>query len=85
MTMPENPNPIEPIEPVTKLSRCRVAPVAYLFDKKGLIQISPTGATGATGAGRTFDDLFDLAVEAGAEDVREIESDQEVLWEVSEV
>lgn len=64
-------------------SRCRVAPVAYLFDKKGLIQISPT----ATGGGISFDDLFDLAVEAGAEDVREVDSDQsdhEVLWEVSD-
>jgi hypothetical protein len=76
--------------PVTDSSRCRVAPVAYLFDKKGLIQISPTAATGAVGAteaGTTFDDLFDLAVEAGAEDVREVESDQsdnEVLWEVSD-
>ncbi|GFZ50883.1 hypothetical protein JCM24511_08641 [Saitozyma sp. JCM 24511] len=60
---------------------CRVAPVAYLFDKKGLIQISPT----ATGGGISFDDLFDLAVEAGAEDVREVDSDQsdhEVLWEI---
>ncbi|RSH88843.1 hypothetical protein EHS25_003071 [Saitozyma podzolica] len=79
----ENPaRTVQRVKEILHKNGCRVAPVAYLFDKKGLIQISPTAATEA---GTTFDDLFDLAVEAGAEDVREVESDQsdnEVLWEI---
>ncbi|RXK42437.1 hypothetical protein M231_00427 [Tremella mesenterica] len=45
----------------------RIAPVAYLFEKKGLIIISISN-------GGTYDHLFEIALEAGAEDVKEIDS-----------
>lgn len=54
---------------------CRIAPVAYLFEKKGVIVVSAA-------AGRGFDELFEVAVEAGAEDVREVEDEDGMLYEV---
>ncbi|ORY35749.1 transcriptional regulator-domain-containing protein [Naematelia encephala] len=55
---------------------CRFTPVAYLFDKKGLIVVTPTSDEGS------FDELFEVAVEGGAEDVQEIEGDSGPVWEV---
>lgn len=48
-----------------------------MFERKGIIRLSPQGKA-------TFDSLFDAAVEAGAEDVQELEpEDGEVVWEVT--
>lgn len=54
---------------------CRLAPVAFLFAKKGLVSVTPT-------SDKTFDDLFELAIEGGAEDVRQVEGDIGAVWEV---
>lgn len=56
-----------------------MAPVAYLFEKRGLITIDPAQSS------KSFDELFDVALEGGAEDVVEIEADGDVSaeWEVS--
>lgn len=59
-------------------SSCRFAPVLFLFEKKGLIVVSPTPGDGAKG----FDDIFDIAVEAGAEDVKEVEGESGPEYEV---
>lgn len=58
--------------------RCRISSVGFLFDKNGLITVQPSAAPGA------FDELFEVAVEHGAEDVREAESEEgeERIWEV---
>lgn len=56
--------------------RYRIAPVAFMFEKKGLITIDPSKST------RTFDELFDAAVEAGAEDVKESETEEGPEWSV---
>jgi transcriptional/translational regulatory protein YebC/TACO1 len=45
----------------------RMTPVNYLFEKKGLITLQAVD-----GVKGDFDELFDIAVEAGAEDVKEI-------------
>lgn len=56
----------------------RVAPVAFMFERKGVIRLSPQ-----EGSKATFDSLFDAAVEAGAEDVKELDpEDGEGHWEV---
>lgn len=54
---------------------CRIAPVAYLFDKKGVIVLSAS-------SGGSFDELFEIAVEHGAEDVREMEDEMGAAFEV---
>lgn len=55
----------------------RTSPVAFLFEKKGSITLTPNG--GEAG----YEHLFDLAVEAGAEDVKEAEGeDGSVEFEV---
>ncbi len=48
-----------------------------MFDKKGLITIDPSKSN------KTFDELFDVAVEAGAEDVQEVEGEEGTEWTVS--
>ena len=57
--------------------RCRIAPVAFMFEKKGLIVVEPVREAGAS-----FDNLFELAVEGGAEDVKEVDGDEGIEWEV---
>lgn len=48
-----------------------------MFERKGVIRLSPQGDKA------TFDSLFDAAVEAGAEDVAELDAeDGEGHWEV---
>lgn len=60
--------------------RLRVAPVMFMFERKGVIRLSPLGG----GGGATFDTLFDAAVEAGAEDVQELDpEDGDGHWEVT--
>lgn len=55
----------------------RTSPVAFLFEKKGSITLTHNG--GEAG----YEHLFDLAVEAGAEDVKEAEGeDGSVEFEV---
>lgn len=55
----------------------RTSPIAFLFEKKGSITLTPNG--GEAG----YEHLFDLAVEAGAEDVKEAEcEDGSVEFEV---
>ncbi|CAE7098931.1 unnamed protein product [Rhizoctonia solani] len=46
----------------------RLAPVAYLFSRCGQIRITPLDGT-------SYEEVWDLAVDAGAEDVLEIEAD----------
>jgi transcriptional/translational regulatory protein YebC/TACO1 len=75
--MTENPAKlIKRIKEILHKRDCRLAPVSYLFDKKGVILVS-------LGPDLGFDDLFEVAIEGGAEDV--IERDDEagaVLYEV---
>jgi transcriptional/translational regulatory protein YebC/TACO1 len=61
--------------------RCRVAPVAFMFEKKGLIVVNPA----LPGGGVDYDGLLDIAVEGGAEDVREMEGDEGTEFEVSSI
>ena len=59
------------------MNRCRVAPVSYLFEKKGVIAVKPIAPQG------TFDHLFDISLEHGAEDVKILEDEGEgEVWEV---
>lgn len=46
-----------------------MAPVAYMFSRKGRINLSLR-------EGSTFEDLWEAAVEGGAEDVNPAENDQ---------
>ncbi|KGB76367.1 mitochondrial protein [Cryptococcus deuterogattii 99/473] len=65
-------NPARLVKRVKELlskNGARTSPVAFLFEKKGSITLTPNGE----GAG--YEHLFDLAVEAGAEDVREVEGE----------
>ena len=58
--------------------RARVSPVAFLFERKGLVRVQP-----AEGSSATFDSYFEAALEGGAEDVREVETEDGMMWEVS--
>ncbi|ODN90800.1 mitochondrial protein [Cryptococcus wingfieldii CBS 7118] len=49
--------------------------VSFLFEKKGSITLTPNEGEGGGGE-KGFEALFDAAVEAGAEDVREVENDE---------
>lgn len=65
-------NPARLVKRVKELlskNGARTSPVAFLFEKKGSITLTSNGE----GAG--YEHLFDLAVEAGAEDVREVEGE----------
>lgn len=53
------------------LPSARFTPTAFLFQKKGIIQVAlPTD--------KSFDDLWEVAVEGGAEDVSRVEGSEEV-------
>lgn len=55
----------------------RISPVSFLFEKKGSITLTPNDEEAG------YEHLFDVAVEAGAEDVKEIEGeDGSVEFEV---
>lgn len=65
-------NPARLVKRVKELlskNRARTSPVAFLFEKKGSITLTPNGEEAG------YERLFDLAVEAGAEDVKEMESE----------
>ncbi|EUC65302.1 transcriptional regulator [Rhizoctonia solani AG-3 Rhs1AP] len=49
-------------------NNARLAPVAYLFSRCGQIRLTPVD-------GISYEEVWDLAVDAGAEDVSEIEAD----------
>lgn len=55
-----------------------MTPVAYMFERKGVVRVTPSAESGAT-----FDGLFETALEGGAEDVAEVEGEGETVWEVS--
>lgn len=56
-----------------------MAPVSFLFEKKGVIVLSPISSSAAI----TFDEVFEAAVEAGAEDVKENQDEDGYTFEVS--
>ena len=53
-----------------------MAPVSFMFEKKGLVTIDPSRSN------ISFDELFEAAVEAGAEDIQEIEGEEGTEWAV---
>lgn len=57
----------------------RVSPIGFLFERKGIVRVAPIEGQEAA----TFDALFEAALEGGAEDVREVETEDGTLWEVS--
>lgn len=65
------------VKDVLSKNGCRIAPVAFMFEKKGLIVVEPVREAGAS-----FDNLFELAVEGGAEDVKEVDGDEGIEWEI---
>jgi transcriptional/translational regulatory protein YebC/TACO1 len=46
----------------------RLAPVAYQFSRCGQIRLTPADGT-------SFEDVWDLAIDSGAEDVTEVEAE----------
>ncbi|KIR68030.1 mitochondrial protein [Cryptococcus bacillisporus CA1873] len=65
-------NPARLVKRVKELlskNGARTSPVAFLFEKKGSISLTPNGEEAG------YEHLFDLAVEAGAEDVKEVEGE----------
>lgn len=76
-------NPARLVKRVKELlskNGARTSPVAFLFEKKGSITLTPNGEEAG------YEHLFDLAVEAGAEDVKEMEGeDGGVEFEVNNV
>ncbi|WVR09496.1 hypothetical protein IAU60_006564 [Kwoniella sp. DSM 27419] len=62
---------VKRVKEILSKNGARTSPVLFMFDKKGLITLAP--AEGSTEAG--FEHLFDVAVENGAEDVRETEAE----------
>ena len=57
------------------LRRCRVSPVSFLFERKGLIRVERSQTT-------SFDSLFELVLDAGADDVIEFDGEEGPEWEV---
>ncbi|KAK9452273.1 transcriptional regulator TACO1-like protein [Limtongia smithiae] len=51
---------------------CAVGPCLYLFDRKGVIRITKR-ATDETPAAIDFDEIFEHAIDAGAEDIEVVE------------
>ena len=63
---------------------CRFSPVAFQFERKGRIQVTATPDS-ESDADAFFEQLFEVAAESGAEDVKiaEQEDDKaEVVYEV---
>lgn len=72
----ENPaRTVKRVKEILHKRNCRIAPVAYLFDKKGVILVS-------IGPRASYDDLYEVVLEGGAEDVRETEDENGTLYEV---
>jgi translational activator of cytochrome c oxidase 1 len=57
--------------PTCPLPSARFTPTAFLFQKKSIIQV-------ALPIDKSFDDLWEAAVEGGAEDVSRVEGSEEV-------
>nr|XP_018261599.1 mitochondrial protein [Kwoniella dejecticola CBS 10117]OBR83757.1 mitochondrial protein [Kwoniella dejecticola CBS 10117] len=64
---------VKRVKEILSKNGARTSPVLFMFNKQGLITLRPeTGSKEAN-----FDHLFEIAVEGGAEDVREVESESE--------
>ncbi|WWD19186.1 hypothetical protein CI109_103644 [Kwoniella shandongensis] len=66
------PNPSRTVKRVKEIlskNGARTSPVAFLFERKGLITLAPNSPEA------NYEHLFEIAVEGGAEDVREIEGE----------
>ena len=76
--MSDNPaRTVQRLKETLHKNNCRIAPVAYLFEKKGVIVVASTDEGG-------FDELFELAVDGGAEDVKELQEEgDEPFFEVN--
>ncbi|BEJ17193.1 hypothetical protein CspHIS471_0605940 [Cutaneotrichosporon sp. HIS471] len=56
----------------------RVSPVGFMFERRGVVRVTPIeGQVDAT-----FDNLFEAALEGGAEDVAEVEGEDGMVWEI---
>ncbi|GMK57548.1 hypothetical protein CspeluHIS016_0403820 [Cutaneotrichosporon spelunceum] len=56
----------------------RISPVGFMFERKGVVRLSPIeGQEDAT-----FDNLFEAALEGGAEDVASVEGEDGMMWEI---
>ncbi|KAK9484259.1 transcriptional regulator TACO1-like protein [Lipomyces starkeyi] len=59
---------------------CQLGPALFFFDRKGVIRIIkrtvPEGSEGAPSV-IDFDEIFEHAIEAGAEDIEQLEPDEE--------
>jgi transcriptional/translational regulatory protein YebC/TACO1 len=62
----------------TSPSSARLTPVAFLFEHKAQVRMQA-----AEGSDATFDSYFEAALDGGAEDVREVETEDGIVWEVS--
>ncbi|WVW85496.1 hypothetical protein I302_107534 [Kwoniella bestiolae CBS 10118] len=62
---------VKRVKEILSKNGARTSPVLFMFNKQGLIVLRPEPQSTEAG----FDHLFDIAVENGAEDVREVEGD----------
>ncbi|WWC90479.1 uncharacterized protein L201_005415 [Kwoniella dendrophila CBS 6074] len=62
---------VKRVKEILSKNGARTSPVLFMFDKQGLITLKPESESKEA----SFDHLFDIAVENGAEDVREVESE----------
>ncbi|ORX38419.1 transcriptional regulator TACO1-like protein [Kockovaella imperatae] len=73
----DNPNrTIQSLRGIAKARQARITPVGFMFERKGSIIVQP--ATPQS----DFDALFELVLEEGADDVKEVEGEESLEWEV---
>ncbi|WVQ68378.1 uncharacterized protein L199_006585 [Kwoniella botswanensis] len=71
---------VKRVKEILSKNGARTSPVLFMFNKQGLIVLKAENTSKEAG----FDHLFDIAVENGAEDVREVESEEGgVEYEIS--
>ncbi|WVF67552.1 hypothetical protein IAT40_002309 [Kwoniella sp. CBS 6097] len=71
---------VKRVKEILSKNGARTSPVLFMFEKKGLITLTPSKESTQAG----FEHLFDIAVENGAEDVREVTNDEGGLeYEIS--
>ncbi|OCF32759.1 mitochondrial protein [Kwoniella heveanensis CBS 569] len=63
---------VKRVKEILSKNGARTSPVLFMFEKKGLITLTPIKESTQAG----FEHLFDIAVENGAEDVREVTNDE---------
>ncbi|WWC71455.1 uncharacterized protein I206_105411 [Kwoniella pini CBS 10737] len=66
---------VKRVKEILSKNGARTSPVLFMFNKQGLITLRPETTSREAG----YDHLFEFAVEGGAEDVREIESEDGVM------